>query len=63
MYESKNVRSCHSNQVVWQRSFNRDASIFRTSVILKLSYIPKVRVNSIIKLIETFFHQVNELLV
>jgi len=42
--KSKDVRRYHSNQVAWQRSANKDASFFRTSDILKLSYILELRV-------------------
>jgi len=43
--KSKNARRYHSNQVAWERSANKDASLFRTSDILKLSNILKLRVN------------------
>jgi len=38
------VRSYHSHPVAWQRSANKDASLFRTSDILKISYI-KIKIN------------------
>jgi len=46
----KNLQSYDSNQVAWQRSANKDACFFRTSDILKLSYIIELGVNPIIDL-------------
>jgi len=37
-----------SYQVAWQRSANKDATSIRTSDILKVPYIHKLRVNPII---------------